>query len=84
MPESALSVKHRKIQELLDGLHNEGFRLKLLAFGAESTGVDGDYSPPKLAGSKRGAVRRPQVGWYHGKPGFSSLQDEGLFCLFSD
>src|SRR2546428_632417 len=56
MPQLGSGVKDQKYQELLDGLHNGRVCFGLLAFHVESTGVDGDYSPPEWVGSTRAAA----------------------------
>src|SRR5438552_5155557 len=56
MPEANAGVKDQRNQGLLDGLHNGRAWPGLLAFPAESTGVDGAYSPPELGASTRAAA----------------------------
>src|SRR3981081_1725116 len=56
MPQAEAGVKHQRNQGLLVGLHNRRARRRLVACRLESTGVDGDYSPPELVGSTRAAA----------------------------
>ena len=56
MPEANAGVKDQRNQGLLVGLHNGRVWPGLLAFPAESTGVDGAYSPPELGASTRAAA----------------------------
>src|SRR6267378_2966832 len=62
MAQAEAGVKDQRNQRLLVGLHNRRARRRLVACGVESTGVDGDYSPPSWSAQQE---RRPwpQAGW---------------------
>src|SRR5260370_5572829 len=79
MPQSRAGVKDQRNQSLLDGLHNAGVRLGLLAFRIESTGVDGDSLTPGAGRLKQSGGRGRKQGGTAGGQSLSSLQQRKAF-----